>query len=100
MGEVYLAEDMRLGRKVALKRLPDDLLADEQARRRFAQEAKTTSALNHPHIITIYDIASDDHHDFIAMEYVEGESLRARLVREKLSVKQALEFLAQAASGL
>jgi serine/threonine protein kinase len=100
MGEVYLAEDTRLGRKVALKRLPDDLLADEQARRRFAQEAKTTSALNHSHIVTIYDIASDDHHDFIAMEYVEGESLGARLMHEKLSVKQAVEFAAQAASGL
>jgi Tol biopolymer transport system component/tRNA A-37 threonylcarbamoyl transferase component Bud32 len=100
MGEVYLAEDTHLGRKVALKRLPDDLLSDEQARRRFAQEAKTTSALNHQHIVTIYDIASDDHHDFIAMEYVEGESLRARLVREKLNVRQAVEFAAQVASGL
>ena len=74
MGEVYLAEDTRLNRKVALKRLPDDLTADESAKRRFIQEAKTASALNHPHIITVYDISSDDHHDFIAMEYVEGET--------------------------
>src|SRR5947208_13548117 len=65
MGEVYLAEDTRLNRKVALKRLPDDLTADESAKRRFIQEAKTASALNHPHIITVYDISSDDHHDFI-----------------------------------
>ena len=100
MGEVYLAEDTRLGRKVALKRLPDDLLTDEQARRRFAQEAKTTSALNHSHIITIYDVASDDHRDFIAMEYVEGESLRALLRREKLGIRRAVEFTAQTASGL
>ena len=100
MGEVYLAEDTRLGRKVALKRLPVDLQMNEQARRRFTQEAKTASALNHSHIVTIYDIASNEDHDFIAMEYVEGESLRARLEREKLSVKQAVEFAAQAASGL
>src|SRR6266545_2838771 len=90
----------RLGRNVALKRLPDDLLTDEQARRRFAQEAKTTSALNHSHIVTIYDLASDGQRDFIAMEYVEGESLRARLQHDKLSVKQAVESAAQVASGL
>jgi eukaryotic-like serine/threonine-protein kinase len=100
MGEVYLAEDPRLGRKIALKRLPDDLLADDQARRRFEQEAKTTSALNDSHIVTVFDFVSADHHEFIAMEYVEGESLRARLERERLSVKQAVEFAAQAASGL
>ena len=64
MGEVYLAEDTRLNRKVALKRLPDDLTADESAKRRFIQEAKTASALNHPHIITIYDISSADRHEF------------------------------------
>jgi len=100
MGEVYLAEDTRLGRNVALKRLPDDLLTDEQARRRFAQEAKTLSTLNHSHIVTIYDLASDGQRDFIAMEYVEGDSLRVRLQHDKLSVKQAVESAAQVASGL
>ncbi len=100
MGEVYLAEDTRLGRNIALKRLPDDLLTDEQVRRRFAQEAKTTSTLNHSHIVTIYDLASDGQRDFIAMEYVEGESLRVRLQHDKLSVKQAVESAAQVASGL
>lgn len=100
MGEVYLAEDTRLGRKVALKRLSASLIADEQALRRFAQEAKAASALNHPHIITIYDIAADDHHELIVMEFVEGESLRALFAREKIAIKRAVEFAAQAASGL
>src|SRR5438552_5008351 len=100
MGEVYLAEDTRLNRKVALKRLPDDLTADESAKRRFIQEAKTASALNHPHIITVYDISSDDHHDFIAMEYVEGETLRSLYTHEKVKIERAVEFAAQIASGL
>src|SRR6266567_5471336 len=100
MGEVYLAEDTRLGRRVALKRLPDAVTADESVKRRFIQEAKTASALNHPHIITIYDISSDDHHDFIAMEYVEGETLRSLLTHGKMEIKRAVEFAAQVASGL
>jgi Tol biopolymer transport system component/predicted Ser/Thr protein kinase len=100
MGEVYLAEDTRLGRKVALKLLPEDLTADEQAKRRFIQEAKAASALNHPNIITIYDIASEGQRDFIAMEYVEGETLRGVLSLGKVEIKRALELAAQAASGL
>src|SRR6266567_1248161 len=100
MGEVYLAEDTRLGRKVALKQLPEDLTADEAAKRRFTQEAKAASALNHPHIVTVYDIASEGHRDFIAMEYVEGESLRSLPSREKLEIKRAVEFAAQVAAGL
>jgi serine/threonine protein kinase len=100
MGEVYLAMDERLGRKVALKLLPENLKIDEEARRRFEQEARATSALNHPHIVTIYDVASEDHRDFIAMEYVEGESLRDLLARGKLEIKRAVDFAAQAASAL
>src|SRR5713101_5277047 len=92
MGEVYLAEDTRLARKVALKRLPDAVTADESVKRRFIQEAKTASALNHPNIITIYDISSDDHHDFIAMEYIEGETLRSLFTHEKIEIKRAVEF--------
>ena len=100
MGEVYLAEDTRLGRKVALKLLRAGLATDEEARRRFTQEARAASALNHPHIITIYDIGIDGARDFIALEYVEGESLRTLISREKIEVKRTLELIAQAASGL
>ncbi|HET8676768.1 MAG TPA: protein kinase [Blastocatellia bacterium] len=100
MGEVYLAEDTRLGRKVALKVLPENLGTHEQAKRRFAQEAKTASALNHSHIITIYDIVADGSREYIVMEYVEGETLRETLTRGKVGVKRALEIAAQAASGL
>jgi len=100
MGEVYLAEDTRLGRKVALKLLPESLTTDDQAKRRFVQEARAASALNHPHIITIYDIASQDHRDFIAMEYAEGETLREMLSRGKVEIRRAAELAAQVASGL
>lgn len=100
MGEVYLAEDTRLGRRVALKLLPAGLSADEDAGRRFTQEARAASALNHPNIITIFDIGSKDAHGFIAMEYVEGQSLRSLISDERLEVKRALELIAQAASGL
>ncbi len=100
MGEVYLAEDTRLNRKVALKRLPENLTADEAVKRRFMQEARAASALNHPHIITIYDIASAEQRDYIAMEYVEGETLRSLLAGGRLEVKRAVEFAAQVASGL
>ena len=100
MGEVFLAEDKRLGRKVALKLLPEGLLADKEMRRRFAQEARTASALNHPNIVTIYDIGSADGRDFLAMEYVEGESLRDVFAGGKLDVRRALDLTAQAASAL
>ena len=100
MGEVYLAEDTRLHRKVALKLLPESLTADDQTRHRFVQEARAASALNHPNIIAIYDIASGDHRDFIAMEYVEGETLRAVVAHGKVEVRRAAELAAQAASGL
>src|SRR5882724_811993 len=100
MGEVYLAEDKKLGRKVALKVLPESLTSDEPSKRRFIQEAKAASALNHPHIITIYEIASDGQRDFIAMEYVEGETLRDVLSDVKMKTARAVEFTAQAASAL
>jgi eukaryotic-like serine/threonine-protein kinase len=100
MGQVYRAEDTKLGREIAVKLLPAGVADDEEAKRRFAQEARAASALNHPHIITIYDIGSDGSHEFIAMEYVEGESLRDVLSRERVEIKRALELTAQAASGL
>jgi len=72
MGEVYLAEDTKLERKVALKFLPHDLTIDADARQRFEREAKATAALNHPNIVTIHEIGEHDGQVFIAMEYVEG----------------------------
>ncbi len=79
MGEVYLAEDTKLDRRVALKILPETLAQDNERMRRFVREAKSTSALNHPNIITIYEIGESDNKHFIASEYIEGETLHSRL---------------------
>lgn len=100
MGEVYLARDIRLDRKAAIKVLPEALTANNQTKQRFMQEAKAASALNHPNIITIYEIASHNGYDFIAMEYVEGETLRDLLDRGRIETRRAVELSAQAASGL
>jgi serine/threonine protein kinase len=100
MGEVYLAEDIRLGRKVALKVLPEKFTKDEERIRRFTQEAKAASALNHPNIITIYDIGQTDSSHFIATEYVEGQTLRQHLNQARLGVKQTLDIAVQACSAL
>lgn len=78
MGEVYVAHDTQLRRPVALKFLPETLTRDEERLRRFEQEAYAASGLNHPNILTIYEIAGIEHQRFIAMEYVEGETLRHR----------------------
>ena len=100
MGEVYLAHDIKLDRKVALKTLPERLLTDEQAKRRFIHEAKAASALNNVHIVTIYDIVPENSRELIVMEYVEGETLRHMLSVRKLDLKKALEFIEQVANGL
>jgi len=100
MGEVFLAEDTRLGRKVALKLLPQGLLADPEIRRRFSQEARAVSALNHPQIVTIYDVGAAGDRDFLAMEYVEGETLRDLLAAGPIEVRRAFDLVAQAAAGL
>jgi len=76
------------------------LEADEDSKRRFLKEAKAASALNHPHIVTLYDITSDGHSDVIAMEYVEGDSLRALLSRGSIELRRAMEIVAQIASAL
>src|SRR6185369_14441300 len=86
MGEVYLAEDKRLGRKVALKLLPTSLTKNDDRLRRFEQEARAASALNHPNIITIFEIRDAGSSHVIATEFVEGETLRTRLSRWGLTV--------------
>ena len=100
MGEVYLAEDLRLGRKVALKLLPPELTNDEPRVLRFQQEARTTSALNHPNIVTIFDIGEVESTHFIATEFVKGETLRGCMSASKMSVQRALNIVIQVASAL
>src|SRR6266545_2098224 len=100
MGEVYRARDSRLGREVAVKVLPGDLSTDQDRVRRFEQEARSASALDHPNIITIYDIGSADSTLFIAMQYVEGKTLRELLSSGPLQTKKVLEISVQIAEGL
>jgi eukaryotic-like serine/threonine-protein kinase len=100
MGEVYLAEDEMLGRKVALKLLPEGLFSDPEVRRRFSQEARAVSALNHPQIVTIYDVGVAQERDFIAMEYVDGQTLRDLLEAGPIEVRRMFDLASQAASGL
>src|SRR5690348_18466238 len=99
MGEVYLAQDTKLDRKVALKVLSHDL-TDQDRVRRFVQEAKAASALNHPNILTIYEIDEVDSEQFIATEFIEGETLRDRIRRGALTPLEALEVGIQVASAL
>src|SRR5215216_7241685 len=100
MGEVYLAEDTRLGRQVALKLLPAQFIKDEERLLRFEQEARAASALNHPNIITIHEIGVDDGTHFIATEFIEGETLRQRLRGGRLSLSEALDVAVQVGSAL
>ncbi len=100
MGEVYLARDARLSRNVALKLLPVEFTQAAERIRRFEHEAKAASALNHPNILTIYEIGVTDQTHFIATEYIEGETLRQCLSREKPSLNTALEIATQMASAL
>src|SRR5256886_3045614 len=100
MGEVYLARDERLGRKVALKLLPERLTADETQLSRFKTEARAASALNHPNILTVYEIGTEGNRQFIATEFIEGATLRASLARGRINPHAALEIAVQVASAL
>ena len=101
MGEVYLAEDTTLGRRVALKFLPPEHTQDEQRLRRFKQEAKSASALNHPNIFTVHEVGQADGYHFIATEFIEGETLRTALRRTgSMKTDEALDVAAQVASAL
>ena len=100
MGEVYLALDERLGRKVALKFLPERLTADKTQLSRFKTEARTASALNHPNILTVYEIGMEGNRQFIATEFIEGATLRASLACGRMNLHAALEIAVQVASAL
>src|SRR5690348_7547378 len=102
MGEVYLANDTKLDRKVAIKILPSDVVDDKTGdrARRFVQEAKAASALNHPNILTIYEIDEVDSAPFITTEYIEGETLRDRIRTGSLTPSEALDVAIQVASAL
>jgi eukaryotic-like serine/threonine-protein kinase len=100
MGEVYLARDVQLGRKAALKLLPEHLTADEAQLSRFKTEARSASALNHPNILTVYEIGTAGNRQFIATEFIEGVTLRASLADGRMNLGAALEIAVQVASAL
>ena len=99
MGEVYKAQDITLERTVALKILPPELVKNDERVRRFIQEAKSASSLNHPNIVTIHEIGIEANVHFIAMELVDGATLRRR-IHDDTDLRTLLVFLAQAADGV
>ena len=100
MGFVYKAHDEKLDRIVALKVLSPDAVSHEERRQRFLQEARAASALNHPHIMTVYEIGEADGKPFIVTEYIHGETLRHKIIKQSLAIKDALDIAIQISEGL
>jgi serine/threonine-protein kinase len=100
MGEVYLAEDPRLGRRIALKLLSTSVTTNAERVQRFEQEARAASALNHPNIITIHEVGAEGEHHFIATEYVEGSTLRQHMANSRMPLREVLETAIQVAGAL
>ena len=100
MGEVYRARDPRLGREVAIKVLPSGSAPDSEHLRRFEQEARATAALNHPNILAVFDIGSQDNSPYIVSELLEGATLRSRLISGPLPVRKAVDYALQIVRGL
>jgi eukaryotic-like serine/threonine-protein kinase len=100
MGEVYLAEDAQLDRRVAIKFLPPESTADERAKKRLIREAKAAAKLDHPNICSIFEVGQEDGRAFIVMQYVEGETLASRIQRKPLEIKEAIDIAVQIADAL
>src|SRR5881397_1392622 len=100
MGEVYLAQDTKLDRKIALKVLPPDVASNRNRMERFVREAKSAAALNHPYIAQIFEIGEHAGTHFIAMEFIDGVTLNEMIHRDKASLNKLLRYLIQVAEGL